>query len=301
MWQSISEENYLRTWCKPLVAFFLLLASVGQAADVPLHLRGQPAPGSVIVGQTAPGAEVTLAGKPVQVDEDGWFVFGFGRDATGKRELQVRVDENTLVRELVLQPREWAIQYVEGVPRETVNPPPERLERIRKEAAMVGKARETNSTLTDFRQRFSWPLAAPITGVYGSQRYYNGEPRRPHYGVDLAAPEGTPVYAPAGGVVTLAHPDMFYSGGTLLIDHGLGLSSTFIHLHDIHVSVGERVEQGQLIGEVGSSGRATGPHLDWRINWFKVRLDPQWFLDGAELERVTDDQVVIRDPETNGG
>ncbi|MGB1219885.1 MAG: M23 family metallopeptidase [Alcanivoracaceae bacterium] len=275
-----------------LLAGLSLFAASAALAEVPLALRGEPAPGSLMIGKTDPSARVLLGEQPLKVDSDGWFVFGFGRDDGGKHTLVVESGSERLERVLQLTPRDWSVQYIEGVPQETVTPPPERLARIRAEAALVREARATDSSLSFFRDTFSWPLAAPITGVYGSQRVYNGTPKRPHFGVDLAAPVGTPVYAPAGGKVTLAHPDMFYSGGTLLLDHGLGVSSTFIHLHRIHVKEGDMVAQGQLIGEVGKSGRATGAHLDWRINWFAERLDPQWFLGGTGLDVISEDMVV---------
>lgn len=275
-----------------LIAGLSLFAASAALAEVPLALRGEPAPGSLMIGKTDPSARVLLGEQPLKVDSDGWFVFGFGRDDSGKHTLVVESGSERLERVLQLTPRDWSVQYIEGVPQETVTPPPERLARIRAEAALVREARATDSSLSFFRDTFSWPLAAPITGVYGSQRVYNGTPKRPHFGVDLAAPVGTPVYAPAGGKVTLAHPDMFYSGGTLLLDHGLGVSSTFIHLHRIHVKEGDMVAQGQLIGEVGKSGRATGAHLDWRINWFAERLDPQWFLGGTGRDVISEDMVV---------
>jgi murein DD-endopeptidase MepM/ murein hydrolase activator NlpD len=171
--------------------------------------------------------------------------------------------------------REYRIQRVEGVPQRTVTPDPADLERIRRESALVQAARKNSSSNTDFFAGFQWPVKGPISGVYGSQRVYNGVPGRPHYGVDVAVPKGTPVGAPAAGVVVLAEPDLFYSGGTIIIDHGAEVSSTFLHLSAVSVEVGSRVEAGDIVGQVGSTGRATGPHLDWRMNWRKQRVDPQ--------------------------
>ena len=148
-------------------------------------------------------------------------------------------------------------------------------ERIRQDNVLLGKARKIQTDNANFMQDFIWPAQGPISGVYGSQRVFNGEPKNPHYGLDVAAPVGTPVYAPAGGVVTLWVSDMYYSGGTMIIDHGLGVSSTFLHLSKSHVAEGDTVEQGQLVAEIGATGRVTGAHLDWRINWFSERLDPQ--------------------------
>jgi murein DD-endopeptidase MepM/ murein hydrolase activator NlpD len=168
---------------------------------------------------------------------------------------------------------------VEGVPAKTVHPPKEQLERIRQEAALVRAARADRLDRPDLLNAvfagFIWPIEGPISGVYGSQRYYNGEPGRPHYGVDVAAPEGSVVHAPAAAVVTLAEADLFYSGGTIVLDHGYLLSSSFLHLSKVLVKVGDELKAGDIIGEVGSTGRATGPHLDWRMNWRDQRIDPQ--------------------------
>ena len=176
--------------------------------------------------------------------------------------------------------REYKVQRVDGVPQRTVTPPSaEVLERIRQEGRLVRQARADNDRREDFLQGFIKPLEGPITGVYGSQRVYNGVPKNPHYGLDIARPTGTVVVAPAAGIVKLVHADMYYSGGTLVLDHGYGLTSSFIHLSGALVKEGQRVEAGDAIAKVGSSGRATGPHLDWRVNWFSVRLDPALVLE----------------------
>lgn len=267
------------------------LSSLLQADALLLSLQGVPAPGALLIGQTVPGVEVLLGDKALAQTADGYFALGFGRDESGRQVLTLRGADQYGNRqeeshEFVLRSRQWRIQRVEGVPQETVTPPAERLERIRQEGALVASARRVNSSRRDFLTPFVWPASGPITGVYGSQRVYNGEPKNPHYGVDIAGPKGAPVIAPAGGKVTLAHPDMFYSGGTLLIDHGYGISSTFIHLSKVLVKEGQEVKRGEMIGEIGASGRATGPHLDWRMNWFNERLDPQWFMSGEGLQAV---------------
>lgn len=167
--------------------------------------------------------------------------------------------------------------------KKTVNVPESALPRIRKEVRATKKARKVDSELQYFLQKFIWPAQGIISGVYGSRRYYNGVPKRPHFGVDIAAPQGSAVIAPASGVITLVYENMYFSGGTVIMDHGHGISSTFIHLHKAHVKVGDAVKQGQLIAEIGSTGRSTGPHLDWRMNWFDQRLDPQLLMDGLPL------------------
>lgn len=249
------------------------------ADDLLLSLRGEPAPGALVVATVAPQTQAWLDGQPLKVSPSGLVPFGFGRDASGEAELVLRRQELEQRVSLKLTPREWNIQRIEGVPQRTVDPPPPAvLERIREEAAQVRRAREIFTELEHFADDFIWPVTGRISGVYGSQRVYNGVPGSPHLGVDIAAPTGTQALAPAAGVVTLIHEDMFYSGGTLVIDHGYGVSSTFIHLSGILVGEGERVAKGQPVALVGATGRATGPHLDWRINWFQERLDPQTWV-----------------------
>ena len=191
-----------------------------------------------------------------------------------------------------IAPREYRMQYIEGVPQKTVTPSEEQQKRAREESERVWSARQKRFARTDFTTDFIWPLTGRITGVYGSQRIYNGEPRAPHYGVDIARPTGTRVWAPASGQVTLAEPDLFYSGGTLIIDHGHGLSSTFIHLSKLLVKVGDEIKQGDEIAEVGATGRATGPHLDWRMNWLDQRVDPTTLVEPV----ITDSAGQVTTP-----
>jgi murein DD-endopeptidase MepM/ murein hydrolase activator NlpD len=213
------------------------------------------------------------------VSPKGRFVIGFDRDETGTRHLIVTGPEGDEQRiELAVTTREYAIERVDGLPQRTVTPDPEALQRIRDEAALVAAARARRDGRTDYASGFAWPAEGRISGVYGSQRILNGEPRRPHYGLDIAAPEGSPVRAPADGIVTFAHDDLYFSGGTLILDHGQGLSSSFLHLSRILVEAGQQVAQGQVIAEVGATGRASGPHLDWRMNWLDRRVDPQPLL-----------------------
>jgi murein DD-endopeptidase MepM/ murein hydrolase activator NlpD len=243
-----------------------------------MELEGDLAQGGLVWGNVAPGSQVTLDGEALDVLEDGTTVAGFGRDAAPTAELVVKGAE-TCRQTLNIRQRQYHIQRVEGVPQETVTPPPEQLERIRRERARVGAAKARRIERSDLLQGalagFEWPAVGPISGVYGSQRIYNGTPRSPHYGVDVAMPAGTPVYAPTAGIITLAEPDLFYSGGTIILDHGFGLSSSFLHLSKVLVEVDQEVKSGELIGEIGASGRATGAHLDWRMSWRRQRIDPQ--------------------------
>ncbi len=241
-------------------------------------LHGRLVQGGLVWGQVAPGSAVSLDGEALDVLPDGTFVAGFSRDAAARSTLAVRGAANCDAT-LEVDTREYNISRVEGVPQETVTPSEEHLARIRREGALVAAAKGQRYPRPEWLAAalagFRWPAIGPVSGVYGSQRIYNGTPRSPHYGVDVAVPTGTPVYAPAPGVVTLAEPDLFYSGGTVILDHGYGLSSSFLHMSKLHVKVGEELAAGDLLGEVGSSGRATGPHLDWRMSWRDRRVDPQ--------------------------
>lgn len=278
MRQFICEKRGGGPWLVMSLAMALLFAPATSFADANgkllRDLSGEPAPGALLVGKTLPGATVTLEGEALRINADGYFVFGFGRDDVGERNLRIRHGEDVEEWELSLAERSWDIQHVEGVPQETVTPPESRLQRIREEAGQVYQARQEDTQLDGFLQPFQWPVEGRITGVFGSQRVFNGEPRRPHYGVDIAAPTGTEVLAPADAVVSMAHDDMFFSGGTLILDHGMGVSSSYLHLSEILVAEGESVRQGDIIAKVGATGRATGPHLCWRINWYQERLDP---------------------------
>ena len=257
------------------LALFAAANTVG--ADC-VDLEGDPMQGGLLWGQVAPGAEVSVDGKPLPVMPDGAFLLGIGRDANTEITLVTEVDARC-EQVVAIGQRDYRIQRVEGVPQKTVTPPEDVLERIARERALVREAKsmrlERPEFLQSVRSGLSWPATGRISGVYGSQRFYNGTPGSPHYGVDVARPTGHPVVAPGPGVITLAEPDLFYSGGTVILDHGYGLSSSFLHLSEVLVEVGEEVTAGTLLGKVGATGRATGPHLDWRMSWFDQRIDPQ--------------------------
>ncbi|GMV61554.1 MAG: hypothetical protein AMXMBFR74_07230 [Parvibaculum sp.] len=257
-----------------LLASFLFL-SVPAFADT-LELSGNMVQGGLAVGRTVPGAQVSLDGMMLDVDADGVFAIGFDRDQKPAATLRVVYpDGGTETRSLAVAQREWQIQRVEGVPQKYVSPPPEAMEAIARATKLKDEARKTRAGGSWFAQDFIWPATGPISGVFGSQRYYNGEPRRPHYGVDVAAPTGTPIRAPAGGVVTLADTDMYFEGGLVFLDHGQGVTTLTMHMSRVDVKTGDRVEQGDIIGAVGGTGRATGPHLHWGIYWRGAWLDPQ--------------------------
>lgn len=256
--------------------FILLLFVTGAAVAKPLQLQGETKQGGVLIGKTLPGAVITLNDKPVMVGENGDFVLGFGRDSELKANLNIVLPTGEKISRVInLDKREYKIQRINGLPPSKVTPMGKKvLARIRKENLAVAKARKKRDDRADFADGFIWPVLGPISGVYGSQRVLNGKPRRPHFGVDVARPTGTPVAAPADGIVTLAHPDMYFSGGTMIIDHGQGLSSSFLHLSKLLVAEGTVVKKGDCVAEIGATGRVTGAHLDWRMNWLNQRVDP---------------------------
>jgi len=254
----------------------LAIAAFVNAPAWALDLNKTPEQGGLVLGTVTPGTQLELNGKAIRITPTGQFAIGFDRDAKPTAALvEITPKGQRTVHTLQVAQRQYAIQNVTGVPQQTVEPPPEQLQRILEEKQLVDAARAINSDRLDFLIPMQWPLLGPISGVYGSQRIYNGKPGRPHFGVDVAAPIGTPVRAPAAATITLAQPDMFFSGGTLIMDHGYGVSSTFMHLSRLLVKTGDKVAAGDVVGEVGATGRASGPHLDWRINWFDVRIDPQ--------------------------
>ena len=255
--------------------FFVLFMGTA-AAEIPsIELHGQLMQGGVVRAQTIPGSKVYLDGRLLQISENGDFIFGLTSDAPKQVQLAVHTLDGRLIEEkLKITRRDYEVQRIDGLDPNKVSPPPEVYERIAKEVGMISKIRGISSSNLDAFDEFVWPVEGVITGVYGSRRILNGQPRSPHYGVDIACPEGTEIQAPAGGVVRMVE-DMYFSGITMVIDHGYGLSSTFLHLSKARVALNERVEKGQIIAEVGATGRVTGPHLDWRINWFERRLDPQ--------------------------
>lgn len=261
------------------LACLLLLLAIPSFADQrsPLSLMGKIEQGGLVVGKTLAKSLVTLDGRNLRVSDQGDFVFGFSRDQGPTAVLLVRLPDGKQVEEiLTIAKRDWQIERVDGLPPEKVTPPNETiLKRIKEEALLVSRARERDDDRTNFLEGFTWPVLGRISGVYGSQRILNGEPRAVHYGVDIAAPHGTPITAPADGLVTLAYSEMYLSGNTLIIDHGHGVSSTMIHMDTLTVHEGQTVRRGDVIGTLGATGRATGPHLDWRINWFETRIDPE--------------------------
>ena len=238
--------------------------------------------GAMVLGKVPPGSEVDYANRRLRVTAWGTVGFGVGRNEEGPLLVEIRrPDGSSQSLRIAVDKREWPTEHVDGVPPKTVDPPPEIAARIRREQAAVAAAREADDPRTDFTETFMRPLQGRVSGRFGNQRIYNGKPGSAHSGMDIAAASGTPVRAPASGIVSFAHADLYLTGGTLVIDLGHGFSSNFLHLSRIDVAPGDRVEQGQVIAAVGSTGRANGPHLHWGMNWFDVRIDPQGVLDSG--------------------
>ena len=245
-----------------------------------LEFKGKFIQGHFIIGKTDPISKVKIGKRQVKVSKDGYFVFGIGRDR--KYDLVITLEKDGIKEKIIkrVQKRKYNIQRIDGLPEEQVTPPEEVYVRIKKENKLIGDAKTIDSNLTYFKNKFIVPIENTIiSGVYGSQRILNGEPKWPHYGLDFAADEGTTIKAMLDGIVTLAEPDLYYTGGTLMFDHGHGISTIYLHMQKLLVKKGQKVKQGDVIGTVGSTGRATGAHLDVRLNWFQTRLDPETVLN----------------------
>ena len=262
------------------IFIYFLIINFSIQSSYAIEFKGKFEQGSFIIGKANPNSIVKIDKKNVKVSNDGFFVFGLGRDRKNDVLIQVLKDGKLQVFEKKVLKREYRIQRIDGLPEKKVTPPKEVFDRIKRENKLIGDARSIDSDLTFFTKKFVNPLdKAIVTGVYGSQRILNGKPKWPHYGVDFAAKEGTKIKAMLDGTVTMVEPDLFYTGGTLIFDHGHGISTLYMHMKDIYVRKGQKVKQGETIGTVGSTGRSTGPHLDIRLNWFGIRLDPATVLD----------------------
>ncbi len=246
---------------------------------IAVEFKGKFEQGSFILGKTQPGSKVFIDERKIRVSEQGFFAFGLDRDRKNDVIIKILTDGKLKTINKKIFKRKYKIQRIDGLPPKQVTPPPEVYERIKRDNKLIGEARSIDTAYDFFKDKFIFPLDKYIvTGVYGSQRILNGKPRRPHYGIDFHAPEGTPVKAMMDGEVTLAENDMYFTGGTLIFDHGHGISTLFMHMKDINVKVGQKVKKGEIVGTLGQSGRATGPHLDIRLNWFEVKLDPVTIL-----------------------
>lgn len=258
--------------CMSIAAFNQLLFAADRDLRVPDHLQQ----GQLVIGHAPHGAVIEYLGRRLLIGTDGVFVFGLDRDAPAQIKLHVRYANGKAQDEpFAVAKREYHVERVEGLPQKTVTPDPATARRIRLEQARVAEARHRDDPREDFLAGFTLPVEdARISGVYGSQRIDNGVVMATHAGLDMAVPTGTPVHAPAAGVITFAESDLFLTGGTVLLDHGHGLTSSFLHMSRVDVKPGEKIRAGQVIGLSGATGRATGPHVHWGFNWFDVRLDP---------------------------
>ena len=264
---------------KIISKLFLIITFLTATQLNAVEFKGKFIQGHYIVGVTDPSSKIIIDKKNVKVSEDGYFVFGIDRDRkfdltrtkinNGKKEKRIKK---------VLK-RKYNIQRIDGLEESKVTPPESVYKRIKKENNKIGEARAINSDLPFFKNQFIMPVEGIISGVYGSQRILNGKPRWPHYGIDIAAKKGTMIKSSGSGVVTMAEDDLYYTGGTIIMDHGHGISTIYSHLETVLVSVGDKINKGDLIGTVGSTGRSTGPHLDFRVNWFQTRLDPMSILN----------------------
>jgi murein DD-endopeptidase MepM/ murein hydrolase activator NlpD len=259
-------------------------------ARMALTCAGAFTQGGVALCRTVPGAAIFVDGvESGAADAQGWAVIGFTREHAATAHVQARAGDTSAVQNIEVAPRQFDIQRVDGLPQQTVTPTdPAVLARIQREAAIKRTGWDSYADIEGWLDGFILPVeGGRVSGTWGNQRVLNGVPASPHFGYDIAAPAGTPIRAPAAGVVTLAQPDMHYEGGLVFIDHGQNLITMYLHMSRLDVAVGDRVEQGQVIGAVGSSGRATGPHLCWRMKWRERQLDPSVAINGLAQARAT--------------
>lgn len=257
-------------------------------APIALDCAGSFAQGGVVVCRTEIRALVVVDQVVVgNADSEGWFVAGFDRDSAATSTIEVRGAGGAKSQVFPIAARPWSVQRIDGLPPETVTPTdPAVLERIARETEIKNKARELRAPIHGWNDAFLWPTAGRMSGPWGNQRVLNGVPKTPHYGIDIAAPTGTPIRAPAAGVIALANPDMHFEGGLIMLDHGQGLMTYYLHMSRLDVTPGQTVTQGQSLGAVGRSGRTTGPHLCWRMRWRDRNLDPSLAVQGLSVARA---------------
>jgi hypothetical protein len=267
---------------KPLI-LALIISVISNAAfgAERVSIQGALMPGGLVTGKVAPGSKISIQGKPIRTSLDGVFVLGFGRDAKLNQTIVI-IDPSGLTysQDIKLKSRAYKITHIDGLPERKVTPKLKDIKRIKADNASIAQVRKLDTEAQNFLTGFQWPTLGRISGVFGSQRVLNGKPRSPHNGVDIAAPKGTSILASAAGKVALVNQDMFYSGKTIMIDHGHGLSSVYIHMSRIIVKEGQGIGKGDQIGEIGMTGRATGPHLHWGISLFGTHLDPMLIVTG---------------------
>jgi len=265
--------------CKIISRLFLIIIIFTTTQLNAIEFKGKFLQGHFIIGITDPSAKIIIDKKNIKVSNDGYFVFGIDRDRKFDLTVTKVIDgKKEKIIKKVLK-RKYNIQRIDGLEESKVTPPESVYKRIKEENNKIGEARAINSDLLFFKDQFIMPVEGIISGVYGSQRILNGKPKWPHYGIDIAAKLGTMIKSSGSGIITMAEDDLYYTGGTIIMDHGHGISTIYSHLETVLVSVGDIINQGDVIGTVGSTGRSTGPHLDFRINWFQTRLDPMSVLN----------------------
>ena len=247
--------------------------------SINVFLEGNFIQGGLVKGKVNPNIKIKFKNRILRKTSDGKFVIGFGRDHKKNAYLHIKSKGNWLKKPIKIKKRIYKIQAINGLEKKMVTPPKSFYDRIRRENKSIKNVRGRDTNVDYIFHKFIWPTKGIISGVFGSQRILNGKPKRPHYGVDIAAKTGTPVLAPIKSIVRMSKKNLYYTGGTIMLDHGHGVTSVYSHLSKINVTAGDKVEKGQVIGEVGSTGRSTGPHLDWRVNWFYQRLDPSLLID----------------------
>ena len=239
-----------------------------------VFLEGDFIQGGLVKGKTDNNISLKFKKRLLRKTPKGLFVIGFGRDHPQTANLSLKINQKWITKNINIKKRVYKTQIINGLEKKMVTPPKSFYDRIIRENKVIKEIRNLDSDIDFIFQKLNWPAKGIISGVFGSQRILNGKPKRPHYGIDIAAKKGTSVTAPIESIVRMAEKDLYYTGGTIMLDHGHGVTSVYSHLSLINVNVGDKVKKGQKIGEIGSTGRSTGPHLDWRINWFLERLDP---------------------------
>ena len=260
--------------------FYLIIIFLNLNSLHAIELRGDFFQGNLIIGKTDPDVKIFIDKKKIKISDRGYFAYGLSKDR--KNDVLIKVIKNGVSKDIIKKvfKKKYKIQKINGLPSKQVTPPKEVYKRIKNDNKLIGEARTINSDLNFFSNKFNIPLEDTIiTGVYGSQRILNGIPKSPHYGLDFAAKEGAKIKAMLDGVVTLSEKNLYYTGGTIIFDHGHGISTLYMHMKDVQVKKGQMVKQGEVIGTVGSTGRSTGAHLDIRLNWFDIKLDPASVLN----------------------
>ena len=284
--------------CKYILIFILFLTVVTYSQQIKLY--GTLSPGNLIIGKVNNANVVMLDNKTLDIDTSGIFIFGFDRDAKGTYTLKVIFNNNkSVIKKIKLKKRKYKIQRINKMKQALVTPPKNALKKIKQESKMMRKARSKVGILKvpHFTQGFLMPVNdEKITGVFGSQRILNGIPKSPHNGIDLSVPKGTPVKAASGGKILIAGNKFYYNGNFVLIDHGFGLTTVYLHFNRLNVKTGQMVKKGDIIGYVGATGRATGPHLHWGAKWFNKRIDPMSLLK----LKIPDIKTVITNPSADG-